>query len=712
MVVNQYHLDEEHNMFKRVHNHQKISEISHELRDMSTADRYGKIIVYHKFFYCDPAECEQKMDSISDFIMLDNALDMEITFPKTLRELNCNMAEPDESIINLDAKMIDSIIFFYGPKENSIPKIDELRKWPLLFVTAIHCTQEQRDKIKEAIESIDHNNSNYADTELWIFPSLDTASLVLLLNTRLYSTGTRLIYELLSKFPGSVFNTQVGCWRTMQKNWIEENLHFGVSFAQKNPIVLKDFDDYIKRIGKRVQGINPLSCTGNCDRAYLFDSISSKEIIKIIKLLHDKENLYYEVRMQLYLTDQTQSSGKYEIPNQFDWQEKLSREIHNFRKDVVEKLASKNSGPIASEILKDMLDRLLSMLSRIEKSPVFSPLSEMLAYSFSGFSKIYPASFEQDKSEAFHSVSSYLYEMLRIHESTSLNLSLLSQTPGRTEIFRAVSARLIFAYYCLADRVSFLLRECDDTSEVDQYYYLFVPDVFPAVRIKSLFPSVEPPAERLLIVGFPQKMLFRPAILLPSLIHEIAHYAGDRLRLRKERAEFLMRAISFFMAGYLLSSTFDEESRDDRFVKISALFYKLLKESLSEISPNGRNSEGPYYLKNMEDIVYIAFQKLADSEIMFEVIDVFNEEPLAFSARDEKRAVIIEEVFRRIREYMKCFLHELIDVCSETYSDLVAITLLSMSAHDYYNMLFLNSTSLDYLEETPPLLFERIHIVV
>lgn len=649
-----------------------LNKATMQLLQICNSKQFIVIRVYRNFYFAKTP--------YSDIIMLDGSAHMALDFFPDLKSISKFEEQED------NGRIIDSILHLYSNDTIIDVSKKEYCQAPLLFVTSIHCAGDQCENLKREIEQSARCNH-------WIYYSADTACFVILFNTYNYREITELLYRLIMEFPGIVCNSHVGCWKSKKDDWKETVDVFSINIAQRNPEKREALDDFIENKCKENHyTYTKLIQTGSSDICYRLNNFSGADIVDVLNELRALD-IYYDIACNIQI-----DVREPKIP--VSSKDRLSNSISLERLEEIRDGLTNDKDIAPYRTLHEMLSRLIAVFHRMERIPASSPMLDMLIHSLEGFVAVYDyALMQNNEEETFSATQKYLHEILRISNSTSYGLSLRSQTPGSSEIFCSLPERFITMYYEIVNYLSFILRDLDKSNE-DKYFYLLAPDAYPTVQMQQAFPSNWPPYKRVLIVGFPLHLLYKPLILLPSLVHEIAHYAGDATRMREKRSAMMLEVITFYIYAHLYS---DQDILQDDYWYLES----ILKDTVKKVSE--KDSENQYYLQAQCAVFKKAVSILTNRQVLHNFARSRLGDKALFSTVEQFCAQLSIKLYITVMPTINSFINEIADIVSEVYADLVSIIVLNLKCIDYVQMLYFNGASKNL--STMPLLQERMHIV-
>lgn len=346
--------------------------------------------------------------------------------------------------------------------------------------------------------------------------------------------------------------------------------------------------------------------------------------------------------------------------------------------------------------LWDILDSLISKIESACNEGHQAPLLAMMLSSLEGLSTLFQESYNQDSESAITSLSEYTTELYHVYRSSMYGI-VEPQLLDGVSLFRDIPEGLVEKYYSFIDAVSYTIRNESKSECESKFFYLLVPGTIPSVKINKLFCS-DDLERRLLIIYFPRILLFQPKVLIPSLIHETAHYSGgDNERRREERLYKMLDVISYFIIFQTGKP-------------ITNAAYMYMRQLLGiEFNKIVKEYEKTYALKMLDflgPLLRIITYRLSDPEIIqnwaTDVAHASSEQPEEYVRAYNK--CLTDGLCGRVMMFTNC----LVDIFSEVYADLVAIVVLDLTLEEYLFMLSKNGS--EFKLETS--FQERLQIVI
>ena len=113
----------------------------------------------------------------------------------------------------------------------------------------------------------------------------------------------------------------------------------------------------------------------------------------------------------------------------------------------------------------------------------------------------------------------------------------------------------ILAFYT---SIAFKIKKILQNNEQQLFSFIFIPGFRPNIHVKPISYGSDVD-NRLIAVYIYEKMLYNPYRVVCSIVHEIAHYVGDRTRCRNERLHYIISTIlkMYMYSHYLKDGVLD-----------------------------------------------------------------------------------------------------------------------------------------------------------
>lgn len=710
-------------------------------------------IFHNSFFYSRNPECNathlqpnptefkippQVIITPSELTMLDGADGMSLRISEKIESLYSHTAfESWESIQRLHGRSnssdeISALINCLNQDSES--------KLPLLFVTTLHLRdvdynnisstktlgetpQERSDKQVNKIKKRFKDELGSSCTIAFL-DSLDTASLIVIINSSSYSKVVDFLERTLSSFPGMISNTHVGLLKKKEDEW---DVHDEIGRCRLH-VALKDtsgqkkfIETLTNKIALPANKIIPYSNLGIYDIIFELNGnspLSSKSILKAINAIRSEsaEAFYdFTVTIENAIDESELPESKSELLGTPSPACGLNKSIFEFiehQSNIFnDKYKSEPKPAYATAMyLFDILISISKKIQRACEEGHEAPLVPMMLSALDGFKSLFETSNRDDPEYALISLSKFVTELYYVYRSSMYGVVEPQMLDGAS-LFRDIPERLVKHYYEFIDSTSYFIRSVKSGDQKPMFFYLLVPGVSPSVRTERLFYSQDLNS-RLLIIHFPRVMLFDAKTLMPSLIHEIAHYSGVDERRRPERQNTI-----FDLVAYYILHQINKKVTNESFMFMKQLLYrnfiKAEAEDKSKYPRAAEKNDGKYYgkynsemLESMGPILRESIYRLFDDQSIGDWAEVAaiaeKVEPL------EYRDALTESLATGLFGQLLVFINSLLDIFSEVYADIVAIHLLNLSFEEYLHMLWQNGN--DFSMKTS--IQERIQIVL
>lgn len=647
----------------------------------SKINKFGFVKIHHNnaFDYSD-----KKFAWIGEYIPLDDTNGIELCFNLDIEDIYDKTHERNELFKNNEEIDASQIMYFYYNDVNLKQVQDKLpNDKPLCIISTIQFSKQSytdAQRLKDFLySSLNKTNPSKEKDKLfdfYILNSLDSYDFILIIHSNEIGKIIKILADIVHSNQGSICFSFVG-YRDGIK-W-DETLEFAYIHS-----ISKNFNTlYNNSNGSYV-------VLGIDDLCLPFNNIKSIEFVNKLKDFYSNRN-YYRLGVVL---------GKHiEISDDLT-------DSKEFRSEFFTKTRRKNliqNANLPSQFLEQLtkaeertLASFKNMLVLLETSNLYSPLCDMLVQSFVGFCKIIKNNINQinfDNQIRSDDILSYLNEAYNLISNTLYGYSYNFHTSSSFTT-RDIPARLLQSYYKLVTNVSQILRNENDPFRI-KYYYLLIPGYYGTLTVRNIF-AYFPPMERLLIMRLPNEMIFKPKILFPTLIHEIAHYSGDKCRHRQLRFDILIK-----LTAYLIICEIKMEGT--KYVHLVRYLFNLLYNDCKSVAEESRFDHS-YFMVDVQNFLnaYLMNLELFSFSLKNQMIDIISnwnedaEHMVTDYLLDKNRLVVISAT-----------LNSIYDIISETYADIISISVLKISDLDYLAVLYGNKIT----EITSDLFYFRLNIL-
>ena len=218
-----------------------------------------------------------------------------------------------------------------------------------------------------------------------------------------------------------------------------------------------------------------------------------------------------------------------------------------------------------------------------------------------------------------------------------------------------------------------------DGNDAEKIYFLLVPCAEKDVSTVEPFRS-NGTVPGLLVITVPFSLLYKPKQLFPALSHELSHYVGEKLRMRKERYDFFLNCAAIELVNSFFSNLSGDIRKLNDFIKET-----LLDESLREWAVDLIQNYGDFYkipLLKIVDQIELLANALLDTEkyttLLREYVLSDKHGAQFYSLPEETRKDRLIQFTRRIRDISISF--------RETYADICMIHFLKLSPVEYFEV--------------------------
>lgn len=218
--------------------------------------------------------------------------------------------------------------------------------------------------------------------------------------------------------------------------------------------------------------------------------------------------------------------------------------------------------------------------------------------------------------------------------------------------------------------------------------FILMPGAVESVSTIELFRSNQE-CPGLLQITVPFSLLYSPQQLIPQLCHEIAHYIGEKLRLRELRYDLFLSCA----ASELILSIFENVSgkRENLFIFLKEYYFEHYIRLGSKILLNGEPHNIP--LLKICDLIDVLVGPLKKTEGYAELIRRYIDRRQLSGARF---ICMPEETQRERIESFEARLFDLAILFRETYADACMVDFLGLSVDEYIDLILNEKNMSDY----------------
>ncbi len=220
------------------------------------------------------------------------------------------------------------------------------------------------------------------------------------------------------------------------------------------------------------------------------------------------------------------------------------------------------------------------------------------------------------------------------------------------------------------------LKKLDDT-KTNTFCFLLAPSAKMDVDTVELFrPNGE--TQGLLQITIPYSLLYNPNRLLPALCHELAHYMGERFRMREERYYFFLDCVACELMKYCFDNVI---SNREKFLKYLALDFLDNTLKCNYEIETGESCEGVYRQPLLDIAERVC--RIADE---LKIIEAYAELARDYVLSDYCGAQFFGLSERELVSQLPLFANRISDLrisFRETYADICMLHFLELSAIDY-----------------------------
>lgn len=264
---------------------------------------------------------------------------------------------------------------------------------------------------------------------------------------------------------------------------------------------------------------------------------------------------------------------------------------------------------------------------------------------------------------------------------------------NRLYLFPAKLCRLYSAFMKQSSKILNVLGEHEPCS------FFLTPNICPQPKSLSIFRNVGK-AHILINVEIPAKAMFSPQIILPTLVHEAAHYSGSVLRNRKKRNNAFMRCGLAYMFSRILKNDLLHMHENDSLNSQSSILLNELVDKLAKMFFYDYDSNDEYGDAVLDDLlnritIFLIYPKFMDTFLtnmipMIPYLSGMNRMEQLLSVGE----YINNDVDRQDLLSISCndnlgnVLNDIMDIFRESFSDLCMIKMLNLSLEEYLSIIY------------------------
>lgn len=231
-------------------------------------------------------------------------------------------------------------------------------------------------------------------------------------------------------------------------------------------------------------------------------------------------------------------------------------------------------------------------------------------------------------------------------------------------------------------------------SEKRRFYFSIIPALQSTVNIKNLVYQ-EGDQAYLLYVGIPLDCCYDPGFIVRVLVHEIAHFSGERARFRENRKEGMIGCCAYMLCQLLEIEHYKKAGT------------RLLALKLKEVIEKRERLEGQSLLI-MENLMPILLETcravFLDQQLIYRLLTLAAQDDDGCSASKIQRLEGYAQNYKHLLsvggiQAVTDALMELETLYRECYADIAMIQLLDMDAQVYFELI---QRSYDILNQSCP----------
>lgn len=313
---------------------------------------------------------------------------------------------------------------------------------------------------------------------------------------------------------------------------------------------------------------------------------------------------------------------------------------------------------------------------------------------------------DEDYLESCNTLYSSLQDIYNISDSFRIRIN---NNNFFISNFDLTPPKLMVFYNALVYKIKYILLFNNQLADNKKHFSLLVRPIRGLnVMLSPIFSKVQDNNynSRLLMVNIPFKYISSPTLTIPFLVHEEAHYIGDIVRDRDQRAILICNSIKTMIIGQfvnLLNNNCDiiEYLEKNKVVDENKINYKFFEDIFSDVfneifekNINDKDikikywNELPELLKSTILDSIIEFKKRVMDKLNVFFLNNYSLESEDFYDMNSKINTV-DEVLSEFIKYcgeIDCFsdqIENIFEMYSETYADIMSIKMLDLNFESY-----------------------------
>lgn len=316
-----------------------------------------------------------------------------------------------------------------------------------------------------------------------------------------------------------------------------------------------------------------------------------------------------------------------------------------------------------------------------------------------GFKQLQEESFKQTFCEFLEYVNSIIYHAIHMDQ-----VFLMIPGYSGTQYSIPIKQNLLYMWFSYE-----IIQILNDDNQMYSIFFVPVMESRPNTHILDFGDNNR---DRLICVEASQRLLSSPKQLMIILAHEIAHYVGDKVRLREKRKNCIIQVLASYVTDRLLYSAKAKKGSINNKEDLKTLDIlieqakKEIQKSYTEYIENGihsafqsKHSNKPFYAEELRQFLTKASRKwlcefIKERAYGSQLKSLLNkiDEKLQADNETYNRPFLYDLGYDLLpsaaldillRDEFNSVINELIFIFRETFSDLVSWTILGCSEKDY-----------------------------
>lgn len=246
------------------------------------------------------------------------------------------------------------------------------------------------------------------------------------------------------------------------------------------------------------------------------------------------------------------------------------------------------------------------------------------------------------------------------------------QATAFNAIFYDIPPKFMAFYTALVYRLISIMKDVDKYN----YSFLFTPNFSDNISVKTISYDSYLRTDRLFVVSINESFFYNPHIVLTTMTHEIAHFAGDKKRNRDHRKLQYLKCVVYNFCANI----FPEDSDiDDVTKKIYERIHNIIKLDCLQND----------VIDNYDELDYAIMSVMETDPIIHSYIIEHSDEMYFLQASDQVDAVSNIEMLSVDLSYITKTTNDIVkSVLRESYADLQMILMWKMSQSEYLKKIF------------------------